>query len=225
MPDAALSTRLNPMPKQSASAIVLLRWFIANPGRPAYRAAEEIVRAVVTPIVARLHKHKALESLYVSKQNGREVWLTVFVPHTSVIKAISDVEPRLTCFPFRSCHIDDPKKDEILRAACDDFRRCIHRMTRIALELHAAAQLPDVQRELVRLGCKKRDDRTSLHPFLMTHSASYAALPDHDHFWQTFTSNCLSGATDCGHWLYNIVLGVDGFQGEPEQLVFNLLGL
>lgn len=204
----------------------LLRWFVTKPGRPQYRAAEEIVREAIVPAVQSLEALSELESLYVSKHCGREVWLTAFVPLNRTIPGINAVEPHLRSVCFRAEHVDDSAQDQILGSSCDAFRGCVYQMTRIGLELHAAPQFNQIQRQLVHIGCRKRDDRAALEPVLLANSTIYSAFANHDAFWKGFESNCLAGqSTDCGHWLYNLVLGIDWFQGRPEQEIFAELGL
>jgi hypothetical protein len=99
-------------------------------------------------------------------------------------------------------------------------------MSRIALELHSTGDLSAVQRSLIKVGCRRRDDRVGLEPILRQHSRIYSAVPNTDEFWQSFSINCLRGQnTDCGHWLYNIVLGMDWFEGASETQVQQALGI
>lgn len=208
------------------SGIVLLRWHVTKPGRPAYRAAEEIVDEAVAPAVQDLHAIGGVESLYVSKHGGREVWLTVFTNHDSILAAMRTVEPRLRCLCFRSAYEDDPARDVILDTSCSEFRGCVYRMTKVALDLHASQQFRELQCKLVRIASRNRSDRTALEPILLANSTTYQAMSERDEFWKDFTSNCLTGQnTDCGHWLYNLVLGIDWFEGEPEAKVLAELGL
>jgi len=209
----------------SPDDLILLRWFLAQPGRPVFRGAEEIVRDAVSSAVAALETFGALESFYLSKQGGREVWLTAFLPRHASIPAIDTVEPYLRSVCFRTGHLDDPTKDQILGDSCRQFRRCVHTMTRIGLDLHGA-DLEACQRELVAIGCVGRNDRARLEQLLLSHSPTYSALADREAFWGSFGSNCLQGQnTDCGHWLYNVVLGLDWFEGQSESSVLRQLGL
>ena len=99
-------------------------------------------------------------------------------------------------------------------------------MSRVALDLHRSPSFIEHKKALIRVGCKKRNDRAGLEPVLLQASPTYNGLGDQDHFWQSFTSNCLIGQrTDCGHWLYNIVLGLDDFEGQPGNLVAQQLSV
>jgi len=66
------------------------------------------------------------------------------------------------------------------------------------------------QKALIQIGCTSRRDRATLEPLLLHASTTYQDIDDPDRFWASFSSNCLVGQnTDCGHWLYNIVVGLD----------------
>lgn len=198
-----------------------LRWIMACPGA-AYRDLEQIVANACDPALAALREHDLIESAYVSKK-GNEVWLTVFSERAEDVAATTEhyVKP----YSSRSDHTSDPDLEEMLQSKCGKFRKCLDKMTSIALEIHRDTDLQLRQKELIRIGRVSRDSRQLLESFLARNSETFRQLRDPETFWVNLGCNCLSSRTDCLHWLYNIVLGFDWEWHLSEQAIFQRLGL
>lgn len=200
------------------------RSFLPEQG-PGLRGCEEILNGACDPAVDAVRALNLVDSLYISK-HVTEVWLTLFTNTSNAVSASSTTEPFLACFSFRSDHTQDPAREELLRSHCDSFRRCLDLMTTIALDIHRAPELHEHQKALIRIGRANRLDRSALEEDLRLRSSTFAALASPEQFWSTLSCNCLSGqATDCVHWLYNIVLGFDWRWDLPEAEIAQQVGL
>jgi hypothetical protein len=203
--------------------LICLRWFVSKPGA-GVRGLHEIVTRSCIPIVDQLAAADRVESVYVSKHPDA-VWLTLFTRSHLFVELISSVEAHLSCYSFRSDHVADPNREEMLRDNCVLFRRCLDRMTRIALDIHRSPSLDEHQGELIRVGKQGRLDRASLQHYLQPRSATFQGLQDPEQFWSQLGCNCLSSQTDCVHWLYNVVLGFDWNWELPEAVIREQVGL
>jgi hypothetical protein len=200
-----------------------LRWFVAKPGT-GYRGLEEIVNRACRPALEASRAAGLLESAYVSKK-GTEIWLTAFSDLSRDVSTIALIEPHLSGYCYRSGHGSDPATEEMLQSRCDEFRQCLDLMTRIALDVHGDQDLISRQKALIWIGKHGRHHRDLLDPFLRENSPTFCDIADPEAFWSRLGCNCLSGPTDCLHWLYNIVLGFDWEWHLSEQRITEQLGL
>lgn len=213
------------------AGLVQLRWIVESERRGhRFRAWERLFDEVVRPAVSELAR-LPIESLYASKRRTEEnepvAWLAVFAPAATEAAIKPAVERHVG---QRHCEFDttnDPEREELLGSKCARFRRGLYLFTRVALDLHEPAVREANKRVLIGIGAVDRSGRAGLEPLLEKQSRTYRAFDatEREEFWRLFGHNCLKAQlTDCGHALYNIVLGVDWFEMHDPAVVAAFIG-
>lgn len=213
---------------------VRYRWVIElgdpnTQGHVGHRAFDRILAVAVAPVVRDPQVRCLAPLRYAARHTDTSpwsVWLVMVAPEY--------VEARLRQVVARhagslACEYEkqnDPKVEPLLRPECRAHCDALTGVTDIALDLvdSPAQELERHRCLLIGLGSISRKSEPSLyryvlHPYLSTHSATYAGFSRHERlgFWSTFFVEGLHGSDPC-HFLWNVVGVPDPIQADPDTI-------
>lgn len=163
----------------------------------------------VAPVLRLSAVKSRCREFYASKQDS-EVWLNLFVS-ASDAPLVADAVKALPAALGVPAPIQS-HNDSILAPQCGKYRKLLTASTRYAIDLHLQDDLVAEQQALICIACSSSDPREDLKVHLSALSANYRADSNSlkDTFWRNFL---LPGPQPNfehpGHWIYNIVLGID----------------
>jgi hypothetical protein len=109
--------------------------------------------------------------------------------------------------------------------SAEAYRRGLALISRISLDILTSPDRRAAQKALISIGCRDRCDRRSIDLLLEERSATYALLPDSEVFWTLFHRRSPDGRLDAGHLLYNLIVGMDGFEGARPSAIAAASGI
>jgi len=172
------------------------------------RYKERVLLEFVAPALANQNLRQLCEGFYASKQEF-EVWLTLLCSEQNAAQLRAIAEPLGANWPQMQRQESD--NDDLLRLEAQAYRALLTRATRYAVDLHIRQSLVEEQQSLICVACGDRDVLEALHYHLWARSPQYRADTDAERaaFWAHFNEPGPFGLSPVGHWIWNIVLGID----------------
>ena len=188
---------------------VMWRWIAPAAAAQQYREKERLVCEFAGPASRDPALRQASTDRYISKQ-ANEVWFTVFGPSHQQANVLQRVGVHAAGVQVRV--EPESRVDDLLEGDCRDYRAHLTTITDIAVDLHLSDGLLTHQQALIQMATANLDPRNQLSGYLAEHSQSYRALAveDQHSFWEGFYEpGPRANLSRYGHWLWNIVLGID----------------
>ena len=206
-------------PRSPIMSLSRLRWILWHPGAPEFNGAQELVQIPCRRAALRAAGQSTPHSLYVSCHKPIEAWLTVIIDSSWAKSFALKLEPAFNPYSRRHDHTSDPAVEPLLLPTCADFRKDIDAWSHIALDLLEVPDLVATRIELIRATRGRRSERPALEPLLLRLSSTYRQLDHKDGLWERATKACIP-STDAIHWLFNVFLGHDDWNGTASEEQF-----
>jgi hypothetical protein len=195
--------------------LLLLHWAIPISGSHPFRVKEQVVNQFVAPALRLPRVRSSCRQFYASKQE-HEVWFRLFVTSRDQADVIAAVRPLASLFGAADPAPND--QDEILAEDCNKYRKVLTQVTRYAIDLHTTSDLVAQQQALICIACSGTDPRERLKAHLEAFSPSYRSdwTCLRRRLWDALLQpGPRQNFSAPGHWLWNIVVGVDHKYGLP----------